>query len=77
MTGRYLLITNASGGDISNNRGAEGGWTTAPAIVGADSNYNNQAYWKLEPVGSNWYITNVKTGRYLFIYDTFVRPGVT
>ena len=68
-TERYLFQT---GDKIKGDRGAEGGWLCnsgfeAPSCVGADANYYNRAYWKLEPQGEDrYFIVNVETQRYLF-----------
>ena len=48
-TKRYVF---QEGPKIEGKRGAEGGWLAssgfkAPAVVGADANYYNRAYWKL------------------------------
>ncbi|KAJ7389704.1 hypothetical protein OS493_029603 [Desmophyllum pertusum] len=49
-TKRYLF---QDGDAIKGDRGSEGGWKAssgfeAPKVVGADANYYNRAYWKLE-----------------------------
>ena len=60
------------GPKIKGSRGAEKGWKAhtgfkAPAVVGADANYYNRAYWKIIPQGGGKYlIENVETKRYLF-----------
>ncbi len=43
----------------------EGGWTAAPKVVGADSNYYGRAIWKITPSGEGFLIQNVMTKRYL------------
>ncbi|XP_028415657.1 uncharacterized protein LOC114539018 [Dendronephthya gigantea] len=68
-TERYLF---QDGPKIKGNRGSEGGWLASsgfesPKCVGADANYYNRAYWKLEPQGDGkYFIVNVETQRYLF-----------
>ena len=70
-TERYLF---QDGPKIKGKRGSEGGWLAstgfeAPKCVGADENYYNRAYWKIEPQleGSDkFFIVNVETQRYLF-----------
>ena len=45
-TQRYLF---QDGDPFSGNRGDEGGWNPqAPPVLGADANYYDHAYWKLE-----------------------------
>ena len=51
-TKRFVFQT---GQPIKGKRGAEGGWRnayglTSPAVVGADANYYNRAYWILHKV---------------------------
>ena len=70
-TERYLF---QDGPKIKGEGGDEGGWLAstgfeAPKCVGADENYYNRAYWKIEPQleGSDkFFIVNVETQRYLF-----------
>ena len=60
------------GPPIKGPRGAEKGWAAssgfkAPAVVGADANYYNRAYWKIIPLGGGkYFIENSETKRYLF-----------
>ena len=60
------------GPPIKGPRGAEKGWAAssgfkAPAVVGADANYYNRAYWKIIPRGGGkYFIENPETKRYLF-----------
>ena len=66
---RYLF---QDGEKIKGNHGDERGWKAssgfqAPAVVGADANYYNRAYWKIIPQGDDkYFIENVETLRYLF-----------
>jgi hypothetical protein len=67
-TERYLF---QDGPKIKGERGDEGGWLArsgfeAPKCVGADADYYNRAYWKIEPQGDKYLIVNVETQRYLF-----------
>ncbi|CAB4025744.1 Hypothetical predicted protein [Paramuricea clavata] len=67
-TERYLF---QDGPKIKGERGDEGGWLArsgfeAPKCVGADADYYNRAYWKIEPQGDKYLIVNVETERYLF-----------
>lgn len=43
-TKRYLF---QDGDPMTAKRGAEGGWTNSPSLVGADANYYNRAYFKI------------------------------
>ena len=60
------------GSPIKGPRGAEKGWAAssgfkAPAVIGADANYYNRAYWKIIPLGGGkYFIENLETKRYLF-----------
>ena len=66
---RYLFQTGLR---IQGERGAEGGWLAssgfeAPAVIGADANYYNRAYWRFVPRGNgSFFIENVQSERYLF-----------
>ncbi|NJK31289.1 MAG: sulfatase-like hydrolase/transferase [Deltaproteobacteria bacterium] len=62
-TKRYLL---SDGSSISDYRGAEGGWTNSPSVVGADSNYYNRAVWIIRKHDEAFLIENAQTERYLF-----------
>ena len=50
VTRRHIF---QDGSEVKGNRGGEGGWKAssgfeAPTVVGADANYDNRAYWKLQ-----------------------------
>lgn len=62
-TKRYLF---SDGSIISGNRGAEGGWSASPNVVGADANYYNRALWVIRKQGDAFLIENLETKRYLF-----------
>ena len=68
-TKRYLF---QDGPAIKGRRGAEAGWAAhtgfkAPAVVGADANYYNRAFWVITPLGSGrYFIENVHTKRFVF-----------
>ena len=49
-TKRLLLTT---GPTIEEGAASEGGWTNAPAVVGADNNYYNRALWRIVGRGVN------------------------
>ena len=62
-----LRLLFQTGPVIKGKRGAEGGWSQAPAVVGTDASYENRTQWKIIPQGSDkYFIENVVTQRYLF-----------
>ena len=65
MTNRYLFCT---GEKIAQANGQEGGWLESKAIVGADANYYNRAFWKFKKFGNTgaYFIINSETNRMLF-----------
>ena len=67
VNGGTFRILFQTGPAIKGKRGAEGGWKQAPAVVGADDNYDSRAQWKIIPQGGDkYFIENLVTKRYLF-----------
>ena len=63
-TGRYLF---QNGDEMTGNRGDEGGWLSAPTVVGADKNYHNRGYFRITAQGDGkYFIESVKTNRLVF-----------
>jgi hypothetical protein len=67
VTHRLLLAT----GDAP--KAAEGGWTSSPNVVGADSNYYNRAIWQIKPSGDGFIIQNDATKRMLLSEGTPIK----
>ena len=71
---RRLLL--ADGKEVTKERGAEGGVSSANSVYAADRNYYNYHYWNIKNQGDGYYIfENIAKTRYLYAEGDEVLPG--